>query len=107
MFSSSGSPRFGFSRSSSRLSIQDYLEDGDFSCPFAFTVDDVDTTDSQTRYSLLYFFPTSLSESLIFLLHWTKLTQIGHSFRMNSDFGLVLVFLLQSRGLPHAMLALH
>lgn len=99
MFSSSGSPRFGFSRSSSRLSIQDYLEDGDFSCPFAFTVDDVDTADSQTRYSILYFFPTCLSESLIFLLHWTKLTQI--------DYGLVLVFLLQSRGLPHAMLALH
>lgn len=49
VFSSSGSPRFGFSRSSSRLSIQDDLEDGDFSCPFAFTVDDVDTTDSQTR----------------------------------------------------------
>ncbi|ONK73818.1 uncharacterized protein A4U43_C04F35700 [Asparagus officinalis] len=46
VFSSSGSPRM-FSRSSSRLSIQDDLDDIDFSCPFA--VDDVDTSDSQSR----------------------------------------------------------
>ncbi|KAJ6831950.1 autophagy-related protein 13a-like [Iris pallida] len=46
-FSSSGSPRFGFSRSSSRLSMQDDLDDCDFNCPFA--VDDVDTSESQTR----------------------------------------------------------
>lgn len=45
--SSSGSPRIGFSRSSSRLSFQDDLDDCEFSCPFA--VDDVDTPDSQTR----------------------------------------------------------
>ncbi|CAL9165211.1 unnamed protein product [Musa hybrid cultivar] len=45
--SSGGSPRYGFSRSSSRLSIQDDLDDGDFSYPFA--VDDVDTSDSQAR----------------------------------------------------------
>ncbi|KAF8042984.1 hypothetical protein BT93_A1348 [Corymbia citriodora subsp. variegata] len=40
LLSSSGSPRIGFSRSSSRLSFQDDLDDGDFSCPF--DVDDVD-----------------------------------------------------------------
>lgn len=45
--SSSGSPRIGFSRSSSRLSFQDDLDDCEFSCPFA--VDDVDSSDSQTR----------------------------------------------------------
>ncbi|XP_054788816.1 LOW QUALITY PROTEIN: autophagy-related protein 13a-like [Prosopis cineraria] len=43
LLSSSGSPRIGFSRSSSRLSLQDDLDDGDFSCPFL--VDDVDTPD--------------------------------------------------------------
>ncbi|OAY68188.1 Autophagy-related protein 13 [Ananas comosus] len=46
VFSSGGSPRFGFSRSSSRLSIQDD-DDADYSYPFA--VDDVDISDSQTR----------------------------------------------------------
>ncbi|KAI4306994.1 hypothetical protein L6164_030228 [Bauhinia variegata] len=45
LLSSSGSPRIGFSRSSSRLSFQDDLDDGDFSC--AFDVDDVDTSDVQ------------------------------------------------------------
>ncbi|KAF7816588.1 autophagy-related protein 13a [Senna tora] len=45
LLSSSGSPRIGFSRSSSRLSLQDDLDDGDFSCPFV--VDDVDTPDVQ------------------------------------------------------------
>ncbi|XP_047331760.1 autophagy-related protein 13a isoform X2 [Impatiens glandulifera] len=40
VLSSSDSPRFGFSRSSSRLSLQDDLDD-DFSCPFI--VDDVDS----------------------------------------------------------------
>ncbi|XP_025012517.2 autophagy-related protein 13a isoform X1 [Ricinus communis] len=44
LLSSSGSPRIGFSRSSSRLSFQDELDDGDFSCPF--DVDDVDISDS-------------------------------------------------------------
>ncbi|CAD5170915.1 unnamed protein product [Musa acuminata subsp. malaccensis] len=44
--SSGGSPGYGFS-SSSRQSIQDDLDDEDFSYPFAF--DDVDTSDSQTR----------------------------------------------------------
>ncbi|XP_078447805.1 autophagy-related protein 13 isoform X2 [Wolffia australiana] len=39
-----GSPRVGFSRSSSKLSFQDDLDD---SCPFA--VDDVDVPDSQRR----------------------------------------------------------
>uniref|UniRef100_A0A0E0K2Z0 Autophagy-related protein 13 N-terminal domain-containing protein n=1 Tax=Oryza punctata TaxID=4537 RepID=A0A0E0K2Z0_ORYPU len=43
VFSSSGSPRLGFSRSSSRLSMQDDTDDLDF--PFA--VDDVDTPDSR------------------------------------------------------------
>ncbi|KAM5557856.1 autophagy-related protein 13a [Rosa sericea] len=43
LLSSSGSPRVGFSRSSSRLSFQDDLDDCEFSCPF--DVDDVDTTD--------------------------------------------------------------
>ncbi|PIA35008.1 hypothetical protein AQUCO_03700333v1 [Aquilegia coerulea] len=47
LVSSSGSPRIGFSRSSSRLSFQDDLDDCDFSCPFA--VDDVDTPPSQSR----------------------------------------------------------
>ncbi|KAK1273761.1 hypothetical protein QJS04_geneDACA013197 [Acorus gramineus] len=45
--SSSGSPQVGVSRSSSRLSFQDDLDECEFSCPFA--VDDVDTSDSQTR----------------------------------------------------------
>ncbi|KAJ9186940.1 hypothetical protein P3X46_002454 [Hevea brasiliensis] len=48
LLSSSGSPHIGFSRSSSRLSFQDDLDDGDFSCPF--DVDDVDTSDSPNRY---------------------------------------------------------
>lgn len=43
--SSSGSPRIGFSRSSSRLSFQDDLDDFGFSCPF--DVDDVDPPDFQ------------------------------------------------------------
>ncbi|KAL4187163.1 hypothetical protein AMTRI_Chr09g17530 [Amborella trichopoda] len=47
LISSSSSPRFGFSRSSSRLSLQDDLDDYEFTCPFA--VDDVDTIDSHTR----------------------------------------------------------
>ncbi|GAB4858649.1 hypothetical protein Ancab_010122 [Ancistrocladus abbreviatus] len=42
--SSGSSPRVGFSRSSSRLSFQDDLDECDFSCPF--DVDDVDTSDS-------------------------------------------------------------
>jgi autophagy-related protein 13 len=46
-FSSSGSPRFTFSRSSSRISVPDDLDDPDFSYPFA--VDDVDSSDSQAR----------------------------------------------------------
>ncbi|XP_068651257.1 autophagy-related protein 13a-like isoform X2 [Aristolochia californica] len=45
--SSSGSPRVGFSRSSSRLSFQDDLDDCEFPCPFA--VDDVDSSDSHSR----------------------------------------------------------
>ncbi|XP_057726075.1 autophagy-related protein 13a [Arachis stenosperma] len=49
LLSSSDSPRIGFSRSSSRLSFQDDLEDGDFSCPF--DVDDVDTPDVQPSQS--------------------------------------------------------
>lgn len=48
VFSSSGSPRLGFSRSSSRLSMQDDTDDADF--PFA--VDDVDP-DSRPGYVLL------------------------------------------------------
>jgi autophagy-related protein 13 len=49
LLSSSGSPRVGFSRSSSRLSFQDdFDDDDDFSCPF--DVDDVDTSDSHARY---------------------------------------------------------
>lgn len=48
LLSSSGSPRIGFSRSSSRLSLQDDLDDCDFSCPF--DVDDVDASDSPSRY---------------------------------------------------------
>ncbi|KAL5568078.1 hypothetical protein UlMin_024653 [Ulmus minor] len=50
LLSSSGSPRVGFSRSSSRLSFQDDLDDGDFSCPF--DVDDVDTPDFQASQNL-------------------------------------------------------
>ncbi|KAJ4746841.1 Autophagy-related protein 13 [Rhynchospora pubera] len=46
-FSLSGSPRFTFSRSSSRISVPDDLDDPDFSYPFA--VDDVDSSDSQAR----------------------------------------------------------
>lgn len=47
VFSSSGSPRLGVSRSSSRLSMQDDTDDADF--PFA--VDDVDP-DSRPGYAL-------------------------------------------------------
>ncbi|XP_042480706.1 autophagy-related protein 13a [Macadamia integrifolia] len=47
LVSSSGSPKIGFSRSSSRLSFQDDLDECDFSCPFA--VDDVDMSDTQNR----------------------------------------------------------
>ncbi|KAI0488315.1 hypothetical protein KFK09_028143 [Dendrobium nobile] len=47
VLSSGGSPRFAFSRSSSRKSLQDDLDDFDFSCPFA--VDDVDTSESHSR----------------------------------------------------------
>ncbi|CAI9087024.1 OLC1v1020983C3 [Oldenlandia corymbosa var. corymbosa] len=47
LLSSSDSPRVGFSRSSSRLSFQDDLDECDFSCPFI--VDDVDTSDSHAR----------------------------------------------------------
>ncbi|KAL9334470.1 hypothetical protein Peur_071651 [Populus x canadensis] len=51
LLSSSGSPRVGFSRSSSRLSFQDDLDDDDdFSCPF--DVDDVDTSDSHASQNL-------------------------------------------------------
>lgn len=50
LLSSSGSPRIGFSRSSSRLSFQDDLDDNDFSCPF--DVDDVDTLDLQASQNL-------------------------------------------------------
>ncbi|KAG4954910.1 autophagy-related protein 13a-like isoform X1 [Glycine soja] len=46
LLSSSGSPHIGFSRTSSRLSFQDELDDGDFSCPF--DVDDVDPSDAQS-----------------------------------------------------------
>lgn len=49
MLSSSDSPRIGASRtSSSRLSFQDDLDDGDFSCPF--DVDDVDPPNVLSRY---------------------------------------------------------
>lgn len=53
LLSSSGSPGIGFSRSSSRLSFQDDLDDSDFSCPFI--VDDFDTSDLQARYFCLLF----------------------------------------------------
>ncbi|CAL1411887.1 unnamed protein product [Linum trigynum] len=45
LLSSSDSPRVGFSRSSSKLSFQDDIDDCDFSCPF--DVDDVDPPDSR------------------------------------------------------------
>ncbi|XP_057479340.1 autophagy-related protein 13a-like [Actinidia eriantha] len=48
VLSSSGSPRIGFSRSSSRLSFQDDLDDFDF----PFIVDDVDTSDSHASQNL-------------------------------------------------------
>lgn len=50
LLSSGSSPRYGFSRSSSRKSFQDDLDECDFSCPF--DVDDVDTSDSQSSSSL-------------------------------------------------------
>lgn len=50
LLSSSGSPRIGFSRTSSKLSFQDDLDDGDFSCPF--DVDDVDTPDVQSSQNV-------------------------------------------------------
>ncbi|CAK9172443.1 unnamed protein product [Ilex paraguariensis] len=48
LLSSSGSPRIGFSRSSSRFSLQDDLDDCDFSCPFI--VDDVDPDSQASQY---------------------------------------------------------
>ncbi|XP_028765918.1 autophagy-related protein 13a [Neltuma alba] len=60
LLSSSGSPRIGFSRSSSRLSLQDDLDDGDFSCPFV--VDDVDTPDVNPRVNSQNVDGTSPSE---------------------------------------------
>ncbi|KAK4835764.1 hypothetical protein QYF36_014219 [Acer negundo] len=59
LLSSSGSPRVGFSRSSSRLSFQDDMEDCDFSCPF--DVDDVDVSDSSSSQ---YLYGKKASESL-------------------------------------------
>ncbi|CAE6075621.1 unnamed protein product [Arabidopsis arenosa] len=50
VLSSSDSPRFGFSRSPSRLSSQDDLDDPDCSCPFDF--DDVDESGLQYSQSL-------------------------------------------------------
>lgn len=65
LLSSSGSPRIGFSRSSSRLSFQDDSDDCDFSCPF--DVDDVDTLDSHARYlSLPQFFSVLIQAYLLF-----------------------------------------
>ncbi|KAM7268564.1 hypothetical protein ACFE04_010730 [Oxalis oulophora] len=49
LLSSSGSPRIGYSGSSSRLSVPDDLDDCDFSCPF--DVDDVDPLDSPARHN--------------------------------------------------------
>ncbi|XWS61455.1 hypothetical protein CRYUN_Cryun07bG0127300 [Craigia yunnanensis] len=49
LLSSSGSPRIGFSRSSSRLSFQDDMDDCEFSCPF--DVDDVDASDTLNQTS--------------------------------------------------------
>jgi len=46
-FSSSGSPRFPFSRSSSKLSYQDDIEDEEFSYPFA--VDDDEMSECRSR----------------------------------------------------------
>ncbi|KAK2634417.1 hypothetical protein Ddye_029209 [Dipteronia dyeriana] len=59
LLSSSGSPRVGFSRSSSRLSFQDDMEYCDFSCPF--DVDDVDVSDSSSSQNL---YGKKASESL-------------------------------------------
>ncbi|KAF8104895.1 hypothetical protein N665_0166s0076 [Sinapis alba] len=50
LLSSSGSPRFVFSRSPSRLSSADDLDDPDCSCSFDF--DDVDESGLQYRQSL-------------------------------------------------------
>lgn len=53
MLSSSDSPHIGFSRSSSRLSLQEDLDDCDYSCPFI--VDDVDMSgaNASTRLALI------------------------------------------------------
>lgn len=51
LLSGGSSPHVGFSRSSSRVSFQDDLDECDFSCPF--DVDDVDPSDSQSRYLLV------------------------------------------------------
>ncbi|CAG7869661.1 unnamed protein product, partial [Brassica rapa] len=52
LLSSSGSPRFGFSRSPSRLSSADDLDDPDCSCPFDF--DDVDESGLQYRFCISF-----------------------------------------------------
>lgn len=48
-FSSSGSPRFPFSRSSSKLSYQDDIEDEEFSYPFAVYDDEMSECRSRTN----------------------------------------------------------
>uniref|UniRef100_A0A6N2LN20 Autophagy-related protein 13 N-terminal domain-containing protein n=2 Tax=Salix viminalis TaxID=40686 RepID=A0A6N2LN20_SALVM len=70
LLSSSGSPRIGFSRSSSRLSFQDDLEDGDFSCPF--DVDDVDTSDSHASSHTATAGKTSQDAAVGILVHMLR-----------------------------------
>ncbi|GLT29702.1 hypothetical protein SLA2020_045490 [Shorea laevis] len=55
LLSSSGSPRIGFSRSSSGLSFLDDMNDCDFSCPF--DVDDGDTSNFLAKCFALLLLP--------------------------------------------------
>lgn len=70
LLSSSGSPRIGFSRSSSRLSFQDDMDDCEFSCPF--DVDDVDVSDSSRYIPYSLFQSISVSACTAFLVEETS-----------------------------------
>jgi hypothetical protein len=85
VFSSSGSPQLGFSRSSSRLSMQDDTDDADF--PFA--VDDVDP-DSRPGYVLLL-----LRLWLIILCNSHRPFLLSWLFNLLSNIGRLVAWKLQ------------
>ncbi|KAL8127652.1 autophagy-related protein 13a-like [Apium graveolens] len=82
LLSSSGSPRIGFSRSSSRLSFQDDLDDCDFSCPFI--VDDFYTPDLPASQNLDGSKTTEVSSQVTSIAkksHDAAVGELVHMFR--------------------------